>query len=87
MQINDSLVNAHLEAIPGLTALTARCFAGGDPQHFGRPTDWALSKEKLIHLTLPHQANLLRDYLHSKLLLLGAIYQIGTDFLQRPDVC
>lgn len=32
MQVNEPLVDAHLEAIPGLGTLTTRRFPGGDPQ-------------------------------------------------------
>merc|ERR1719400_69273 len=35
MQINDTLVNAHLEAIPSLGTFTTRSLSGGDPQGLG----------------------------------------------------
>lgn len=48
VQINDTLVDAHLEAIPGLTTFTARCFTGSDAEHLGWPTDWTLDTELLL---------------------------------------
>lgn len=42
MQIDDALVDAHLEAIPGLGTFTARCLTGGDAEDLGWPSDWAL---------------------------------------------
>merc|ERR1719400_1013284 len=35
MQIDDTLVNAHLEAIPSLGPFTTRSLSGGDPQGLG----------------------------------------------------
>ena len=35
VQIDDTLVNAHLEAIPSLGTFTTRSLSGGDPQGLG----------------------------------------------------
>lgn len=35
MQVDDSLVDPHLEPVPSLGTFTTRCFTGGDPQDFG----------------------------------------------------
>lgn len=48
MQIDDALVDAHLEAIPGLTTFTARCFTGSDAENLGWPSDWSLDAELLF---------------------------------------
>jgi hypothetical protein len=47
IQINQPLVNAHLEHIPGLAPLTTRCFSGCDLQGFGGKTDGALDTQVL----------------------------------------
>lgn len=39
VQIDDALPDPHLEAIPGLGTLSARGFAGGDPQGLGGHAD------------------------------------------------
>lgn len=39
VQIDDALVDAHLEAVPGLGTLTARRLARGDVQHLGGQAD------------------------------------------------
>ena len=39
VQVDDTLMNAHLEAIPGLATLTTRCFTGGDAEDLGGDTD------------------------------------------------
>jgi hypothetical protein len=43
-----TLVDAHLEGVPGLGALTARGLAGGDLQVLGGQTDGALDAELLV---------------------------------------
>lgn len=48
MQVDDALVDAHLEAIPGLRTLTARRFTGGDAEHLGRPPHWSLDAQLLL---------------------------------------
>ena len=48
MDVNDSLVDAHLEAVPGLGTLTARRLTGGDSQNLGGNADGALSLVTLI---------------------------------------
>ncbi len=48
MQVDDTLVDAHLEVVPGLGALTARSLAGGDSKDLGRHSDRALDSELLI---------------------------------------
>lgn len=48
MQIDDTLVDAHLEAIPSLGTLTARCFTGGDAQHLVGHTNRSLDAKLLL---------------------------------------
>lgn len=48
MQVDDTLVDAHLIAIPGLGALTARSFARGDAQHLGGHAHWSVDLEVLV---------------------------------------
>ena len=48
MEIDDALVDAHLEAIPSLGTFTARSFTGGDPQGLGGHPDGSLHFEVLI---------------------------------------
>lgn len=48
MQIDDTLVDAHLETIPGLGSLTARGFAGGDSEHLVGHTNGSLDAELLL---------------------------------------
>ena len=38
VQVDDTLVDAHLEPIPGVSTLTARRFTGGDLEDLGRKT-------------------------------------------------
>jgi hypothetical protein len=45
--LDETLVDAHLEAIPGLGTLTARGLAGGDLEGPGGETDGALDAELL----------------------------------------
>lgn len=48
VQIDDTLVDAHLETIPSFTTFTARCFTGGDTKYLGWPTNWSLHTEFLL---------------------------------------
>lgn len=48
MQINHTLVNPHLEAIPRLGTLTARRFPGGDAQRLRRHTHRPLHTQLLL---------------------------------------
>lgn len=48
VQIDDALVDAHLEAIPGLRTLTARRLARGDAQHLVRHADRSLDAQLLL---------------------------------------
>lgn len=45
--LNETLVDAHLEAVPGLGTLTARGLAGSDGQALGGQADGALGAEVL----------------------------------------
>ena len=47
MQVDDALVDAHLEAVPGLGALTVGGLAGGDAQGLGGHADRALHLQLL----------------------------------------
>ncbi len=48
MKIDDALVDAHLEPVPRLGALTARGLARGDAQRLGRHADRAADLERLL---------------------------------------
>lgn len=48
VQIDDALVDAHLETIPGLGTLTARRLAGGDAQHLVRHAHRSLDAQLLL---------------------------------------
>ena len=48
MEIDHTLVDAHLEAIPGLGTFTARSLPGGDSQSLGWHPDGSLNFEFLI---------------------------------------
>ena len=48
MQINNSLVNSHLELVPGLGTLSARSLSGGDSQGLGWHSDGSLDLEVLV---------------------------------------
>ena len=41
MQVDDALVDAHLEPVEGHCTVTARRLAGQDPELAGRQADWA----------------------------------------------
>lgn len=46
--IDDTLVDAHLEAIPGVGTLTARRLAGGDAENLGGHARGALNLDVLV---------------------------------------
>ena len=48
MDVDHSLVDAHLEAIPGLGTFTAGGLAGSDSQDLGGDTDGSLGLEALV---------------------------------------
>ena len=48
MEIDDALVDAHLESIPGLGTLSARSLPGGDAKDLGRHADGALDLQLLL---------------------------------------
>ena len=48
MEIDDALVDAHLEAIPSLGTFTARSFTGGDPQGLGGHPHGSLHLQLLV---------------------------------------
>lgn len=52
IKINQTLVDSHLEGIPGLGSFTAGCLSGGDLEGLGRETDGALDAEFLALGTL-----------------------------------
>ena len=52
MQVDESLVNAHLEAIPCLGTFSVGGFSGGDPEDLGRHSDGSLNTEVLGLSTL-----------------------------------
>ena len=48
MEVNHSLVDPHLELVPGLGSLSARSLPGGDPEHLGRHPHRALHLQLLV---------------------------------------
>ena len=52
VQVDEALVDAHLEPVPGVGTLTARRLAGGDAERLGRQPDRALNLEPLVLGTL-----------------------------------
>lgn len=48
VEVDETLVDAHLVAVPGLGALTARGLAGGDLEALGGQADGALCAEVLV---------------------------------------
>ena len=48
VEINHSLVDPHLELVPGLGTLSARSLPGGDSQDLGGHPDWSLDLELLV---------------------------------------
>lgn len=47
-KIDDTLVDAHLEAVPGLGTLTARSLTGGDTEDLGGHASGATSLDALL---------------------------------------
>jgi hypothetical protein len=52
MQVNDALVHAHLEAVPGISTLTARRLANRHAESLGRHANRSLHLEILVLGTL-----------------------------------
>ena len=52
VQVDQALVDAHLEAIPSVGTLTARRLASGDAQRLGGQADWPFHLEALVLGTL-----------------------------------
>ena len=48
MEVDHSLVDPHLEFVPGLGTLSAGSLPGGDPQYLGRHPHGALHLELLV---------------------------------------
>ena len=48
VQINDSLVDPHLKAVPSLGALATGCFAGGDTEGLGGHANGSLHTKVLF---------------------------------------
>merc|ERR1719352_846278 len=48
MQVNDALVDSHLELVPGFGTLTARSLPGGNPEDLGWHPHWALNLQILV---------------------------------------
>ncbi|TNV86313.1 hypothetical protein FGO68_gene12968 [Halteria grandinella] len=48
VNVDDSLVDAHLESVPGLGTLTARRLTGGDLEDLGRDADGSLGLVALV---------------------------------------
>ena len=48
MEVDDSLVDPHLELVPGLTTLSARSLTGGDSQGLGGHPDGSLHLQLLV---------------------------------------
>ena len=48
VEINHSLVDPHLELVPGLGTLSTRSLTGGDAKGLGGHADWALNFELLV---------------------------------------
>merc|ERR1719266_1777984 len=48
VEVDDSLVDPHLELVPGLTTLSARSLTGGDSQGLGRHPDGSLHLQLLV---------------------------------------
>ena len=48
VDVNDSLVNSHLEAVPGVGTISARGATGSDGESLGRNTDGAASLIALL---------------------------------------
>ena len=52
MQVDQTLVDAHLEAIPSVCTLTTGGFTGGDAQDLGGETDGSRNVQVLVDGTL-----------------------------------
>merc|ERR1740131_379500 len=48
VQINDPLVDPHLELVPGLRTFSTRSLTGGDAQDFGGHAHWTLDLKILL---------------------------------------
>ena len=48
LEVDQALVNAHLELVPGVGTFTAWRLAGGDLELLGGKADWALDLEVLV---------------------------------------
>ena len=48
VQVNHSLVDPHLELVPGLATLSTGSLPGGDPQHLGGHPHWSLHLQILV---------------------------------------
>ena len=48
MEVDDALVDPHLESVPGLGTLTARSLTGGDAENLGWHAHRALNAELLL---------------------------------------
>ena len=48
MEVDDSLVDPHLELVPGLTTLSARSLTGGNPQGLSGHPDGSLHLQLLV---------------------------------------
>lgn len=61
MEVDEALVDAHLEAVPGVGALTAWALARGDAQSLGGQTHWARDAQVLV------QSSVLQIAAHCKM--------------------
>jgi hypothetical protein len=48
LEVDEALVNLHLQVVPGLGSLSARSLAGGDGELLGRKADGALDAQVLV---------------------------------------
>ena len=48
VEVNHSLVDPHLELVPGLGTFSARSLSGGDSQDLGWHPDWSLHLQVLV---------------------------------------
>jgi len=56
VEVDNSLVDPHLELVPGLTTLSARSLTGGDPQGLGGHPDGSLHLQLLVLSSLDQVA-------------------------------
>lgn len=80
--LNETLVNPHLEHIPGLTTLTVGSLSGGDLEGLGGESDRSLDVEGLCASTVDE---LLADLLQGSNLARGQGDTDLVDFLQRIE--